>query len=441
MGRRSDRWIGGAILASACLALLPSAARTQETSKAEVQLLRAEVERLKAEQAARMAETRRLEERLAAVEATLRESPESRAVAPAAVVASAAVTPAASQAAPAPSKLKLASDLRLRYEGNWGDADGRDWSRGVLRARFRADYAASDWLSVGAQLATGDPDDPNSTDVTLSNFLDDLSVSLDMAYAKARLGAVDLWGGKFPLPFARSDLVWDGDVNPQGVAATVGIPFGDGSKVRLSGLYFLVDQSVAGPDSSMIGGQVGIDMPMTDGLRLELYAGAYDYTLSSVAGADAGDLRSNVIGPDGRYVSDFDLLDVVAGVTYTGFDTRWPLRIAGNYVHNTGARVSGDTGYGIEMSIGRAKSKGDWRIGYGYSMAEVDAVMVAFSHDNTTLASNYLQHSVYLDYTLLDNVVLDATLYHYRPKDPEFAGVNDPDDWLDRLRLNFLVSF
>ena len=90
---------------------------------------------------------------------------------------------------------------------------------------------------------------------------------------------------------------------------------------------------------------------------------------------------------------------------------------------------------------GRANQQGDWRFSYGYSVAEVDAVLAAFSHDNTTIATNYRQHSLAIDYVLLKNLVLDATLYRYRPYQADFAGLNDPDDWLDRLRLNLLVNF
>ena len=41
----------------------------------------------------------------------------------------------------------------------------------------------------------------------------------------------------------------------------------------------------------------------------------------------------------------------------------------------------------------------------------------------------------------VDNLVLNATLYHYRPLDPVYAGASQPHDWLNRLRLNMLVSF
>jgi hypothetical protein len=275
--------------------------------------------------------------------------------------------------------------------------------------------------------------------VTLSNFADDLDVSLDQAYAQFKLANTDLWGGKFPVPFTRTDLVWDADVNPQGVGAKYKIPVGDGA-LRLSGLYFLVDQSVAGSDSSMLGFQLGLDVPLTDDLLFELSAAEYDYSLPGLAGADAGDFRTNLIGPDGRYVSDFDLFDVIAATTFKGLE-RWPLKLTGEYVNNRGARTPGDTGYSIELSAGQVLEKGDWRFGYGYSVAEVDAVLAAFSQDNTTIGTNYRQHALYVNYVLMDKLVLDATFYRYRPYDAAFSGINDPADWLNRLRFNFQVEF
>ena len=60
------------------------------------------------------------------------------------------------------SRLQLSGDLRLRYEANFSDQNRRNRDRGVLRARFRADYTLAHWLEVGGQISTGDPDDPNS---------------------------------------------------------------------------------------------------------------------------------------------------------------------------------------------------------------------------------------------------------------------------------------
>lgn len=428
----------GLAVAAAVLALGLVSAPAHAAGAETVAELRAEIERLKAEQAAQVARTRRLEERLLTLESSLGGAGRAATAenAPAAATVG-ELPPATGQA----SRLRLASDFRLRYEGNYGDADARDWDRGVLRARLRASYAVNDRLTVGGELATGDSDDPNSTDVTLSNFDDDFEVSLSQAYAKFDFGNLDVWGGKFPLPFARTELVWDGDVNPQGASAVYRMPFGDGSSLRWSSLYFLIDHSVAGTDSSLFGNQLALDTQLTDSLRLEAAAGYYDYSLPGVAGADAGDFRSNLIGLDGRYVSDFNLLDGIAALTYTGAGDRWPLRIAGEYVTNRGARTPGDTGYSIDLAAGRASEQGDWRFSYGYSVAEVDAVLAAFSHDNTSIATNYRQHSLSIAHVLLRNMILDATLYRYRPYDSAFAGANDPHDWLDRLRVNFLVNF
>lgn len=397
-----------------------------------VQALRAELERMKAEQAERATAMEKLEERLAVLEAAAAGS----AAAPA---APAAAPPAVAKAAGPLDKLSVSGDFRLRYEHNSGDADGRDWDRGVLRLRIGAKYAVTDQLIVGARIATGDPDDPNSSDVTLSNFADDLQFSLDQAYARYQVGGAEFWGGKFATPFVRTDLVWDGDVNPQGLGATYAVPFA-GGVVKMAGLYFLVDQSIAGADSSMWGAQLGFDLPVGERFRVDLAGAMYDYSLPGVVGADAGDFRSNLIGPDGKYVSDFDLFDVIAGVSYRGSE-RWPLRLSGEYVKNEGARVPGDTAYSLELAAGRSRDRGDWRFGYGYSVAEVDAVLAAFSQDNTTIGTNYRQHSLFLDYSLTDKILLDATWYRYRPYDAAYSGLNDPDDWLDRFRVNFQVGF
>jgi Putative porin len=418
----------GAILA---LSLAALCAQAEVVAPDTVQDLRGELDRLKAEQATRASEMQKLEERLAVLEASA-EKADTTPTAPEAPVVVA-------KGAELPSRLEVSGDFRLRYEGNYGDADARDWDRGVLRARFGANFVVNDWLTVGGRLATGDPDDPNSTDVTLSNFADDLNVSLDQAYAEFKVADAKIWGGKFPLPFTRTELVWDGDVNPQGVGANYAIPLGGGA-LRFSGLYFLVDQSVAGADSSMWGVQIGVDMPLSEFFRFELSAAQYDYSLPGVVGADAGDFRSNLIGPDGRYVSDFDLTDVIAVMTFRGAE-RWPVRLTGEYVKNGGAQTAGDTGYSVELLAGQVRERGDWRIGYGYSVAEVDAILAAFSHDNTTIATNYRQHTLFVDYAITNKVLFDATFYHYRPYDAAFSGANDPEDWLDRLRVNFQVAF
>src|SRR3546814_9282102 len=89
-------------------------------------------------------------------------------------------------------------------------------------ARLRATYKIDDHFAVGARIATGDPDDPNSTDVTLGNFVDDFQVSLDQAWIRYTNGGLTAHAGKFAQQFQRTDMLWDGDVSPQGVAVAYG---------------------------------------------------------------------------------------------------------------------------------------------------------------------------------------------------------------------------
>ncbi|RSU72159.1 putative porin, partial [Sphingomonas koreensis] len=332
--------------------------------------------------------------------------------------------------------LDVGGDLRVRQEWNYGTA--RDRSRSVLRARVRASYAVNDRISIGAQLATGDPDDPNSTDVTLGNFADDLAASLDQAWIRYAHGGLTVQAGKFPQIFQRTDMVWDGDVSPQGVGAIYALDPGNGAKLDARALWFVIDEASVARDSDLLGGQLNAAAPLGPDLKLALAGSYYHYRLGSVAGADAGDFRGNLIS-GGRYRSDFHLIEGLGSLTYAGLSPRWPLAFTADYVRNLGAAVPGDTGFALEFAAGRIAQRGDWRIAYTYSEVQVDAVFAAFSHDNLDLSTNYRLHGVGLGYVPAPSLLVDLAWYHYRPLDARYTAA--PLGWLDRVRLNFMVSF
>ena len=41
----------------------------------------------------------------------------------------------------------------------------------------------------------------------------------------------------------------------------------------------------------------------------------------------------------------------------------------------------------------------------------------------------------------MPKTMISAIWYHYKPNDPAYAGSNAPNDWLDRIRLFFLMNF
>lgn len=333
--------------------------------------------------------------------------------------------------------LDIGGDLRVRQE--WNLVDGRDRSRGSVRARLRASYKIDDHLAVGTQIVTGDPDDPNSTDVTLGNFVDDFQLSLDQAWIRYKNGGLTAYAGKFPQQFQRTDMLWDGDVSPQGVAVSYGTSVGK-ARIDARGIWFVIDEATVARDSDMLGGQLALSSPLGSDLKAGLTGSYYHYRLGSVAGADAGDFRGNRVA-GGRYLSDFHLIEGIGTLGWSGLSERWPLAITADYVKNLGAAVAGDTGFNIEFVAGRTVKPGDWRLSYNYSEVEVDAVLAAFSHDNIDLSTNYKLHGVGIGYVPADHLQFDLLWYHYRPLDAAYAGALSPSRWLDRIRLAFMVSF
>jgi hypothetical protein len=343
------------------------------------------------------------------------------------------------------SDWKFAGDFRLRYERTTQQEPTPEplvlepRNRGVVRFRAGVTKKFTELLDFGARLVTGSRDDPNSTDITLGDFGDGLEVSLDRAYLNLIYKDVFLTGGKFENPFLRTELVWDGDVNPQGAGVSYAFSGLGDITPKLTGIYYIVDEQTINPDSFMWGGQALLQIDPASDWNFMFSGAFYDYTIKSLRNADAGDTRSNRITPDGTaYVSDFDLLDAIAIVNYRGLGERYPIRFVGDFVKNLGAEDE-NQGIMLDLYIGGASKKDDRLFRYGYARAETDAVLAAFSNDNTTLPTNYVQHTLTFDYVVHQNMLLNATWYYYRrlKVEPE----NDLNPWISRLRLNAMVRF
>jgi len=337
------------------------------------------------------------------------------------------------------SKVDVFGDALIRYESNDAQDDRLRRDRGVLRARLGATYQAADNLKLSAMLETGDPDDPNSGYTTLSNFADDIQVSLSQAYGTYAIGPLEIQAGKIPNPFLKNDVLWDGDVYPAGISLIYDTPIlSDRFSLRAAGLHFVIDETSGGPDSSMTGGQVALSYNGPDVWSAQLAAAYYDYDLSSSDGADLGDFRTNRLTPNGEYTSDFNLTDLLASVTYTGFGDAYPLTFSADYVLNSGAVNGDEDAFSLDANLGAAET---WQIGYSYSEVETDAVLAAFSNDNYILATNYRTHDITGKYRLTNGVVLSASWFHYRPLDVDQSPFIVTDDWLDRVRLNASYAF
>jgi hypothetical protein len=178
-------------------------------------------------------------DRITALEAKLGVVPDAAASSSASAAVAALSTPGTS-AAPAQqdlanqlnileSKLKgfgpftFAGDFRLRDEPYFGGPvnDSQDRNRERYRARFYINAKLNDDISGGLGLSTGDLNDPITSNQTANQFYTRKPFALDRAwinYNPHQLKALTLIGGKFAYPWYRTQLTWDDDIFPEGVA-------------------------------------------------------------------------------------------------------------------------------------------------------------------------------------------------------------------------------
>jgi hypothetical protein len=304
-------------------------------------------------------------------------------------------------------QLTVYGDFRLRQEFNFDLDDQDDRDRTRFRLRLGGDYRLDDEWAVGARLRTGDPGDPNGPHSTLGDLFDSDSFELDRAFVAwkpAALQGLRLVGGKFAHPFYANpvfgELVWDADVNPEGLAAVYTLPgAATGDKLDFVLAHYFVQEQGGGDEATITLAQVAGTRRIAEHTTGTVALGFYDYGRLTPDGSLAlvndnpGQVNggNQLIDTDGDLVaddfaSDFEIWNPIAAVTYEGWGL--PVTVSSEYIHNGGAAGSEDSGYALGASAGRQKSPGDW-LWYGqYQKVEQDAVFAAFAQDDTLLTAN-----------------------------------------------------
>ncbi|AJP71137.1 putative porin [Sphingomonas hengshuiensis] len=165
----------------------------------------------------------------------------------------------------------------------------KDRYRGRIRARLAVDARISDGIDAGVRFTTGNPNDPTQNNQTLTGNFGKFVVGLDRAYIRARPFAKDgtfantnLILGKFDNPFFSTELLFDRDLQFEGVAGTLSARLGDGNgapEVFLTGGAFPLEEwDVTSDDKFLFAGQVGASGSPIDGFRLKTAVSLYEYT-------------------------------------------------------------------------------------------------------------------------------------------------------------------
>lgn len=273
-------------------------------------------------------------------------------------------------------KTKIKGDVRVRYQTQDTDNDDRDSrNRGRMRVRLGLETEVNDKWTAGIGMASGS-DDPRSNNQTFDDVFDTKGWNLDYAYASYSPNeTLSITAGKMKNPFyTTKDLIWDSDINPEGVALVLNRKLSDNVKFFGTATYMFIEEySGSKDDPSLMAFQPGIDWKISDSVSLK-FAGAY-YLFNNVEGSDLSvhTAGTNSTDESGNWVYDYNslALDAELGVT---LDTVIPyIAFFGEYVASDAD--TNDTGWlaGIKFGDKKVKDRGDWQFKYNYRKLEQDA--------------------------------------------------------------------
>ena len=307
-----------------------------------------------------------------------------------------------------------------------------DVNRLRIRMRLGIDATITNNFKAGLRLATGNPDDPVSTNQTLGQYGQGYGISIDQAYLKYDYFNLDgypsmtLWGGRIPNPWFSTDLVYDEDLNFEGLASQFrfGLDGGDDlfeQDERMRSLFltlgvFPLQQSSRYTDKWIVGGQFGTDLKFEDQSRFKIALAYYDYknvqAVPNTLGSRENDWSapewiqkgntvariSNDVGETAAttrlvgLASDFNILNLTGQYDYAGFA---PIHVivTADYAKNLGfdkQEVSNLNGSEIDEQTTAYRAKftlgwpivskfGDWQTFLGWRYIERDAVLDAFT--------------------------------------------------------------
>ncbi len=268
------------------------------------------------------------------------------------------------------------ANLRLRFEELREDGRpdaNRDRERGRARFGFKADVHERVKIIFG--LATGG-DNPVSRNVTGDGGFTTKEIGLELFYVDWEVNdSLNIYGGKMKSPLFRAGrvpLIWDNDLNLEGVAAKYSSDLFFGTLTS-----FAVEERSGTGDSLLHAVQAGLKFKVGDTSKLTTGLGYFMYT--NTIGNEPfynGDPRGNTVDADGNLVFDYHNAEAFAQ-----FDTKignWPLQLYGHFTVNNKVDRE-DTAYTIGGKIGAAKKKGNMQFSWDYLDIGADAVIGTFS--------------------------------------------------------------
>ena len=308
---------------------------------------------------------------------------------------------------------QLKGDVRVRHENihieDELDNGGRDKDRQRIRARLGAFTQVNPEVEAGIQIASGGGKDARSTNQDLSDYFNKKELWLDLAYIDfhpLQVPGLKVFGGKMKQPWvSMGDVIWDGDINPEGGAVTYKRKFGDAELFGSAGYYVLQD-NIDGDgvqfehDLRLYAGQVGTRFFPGDSFKVTVGGSVYAYDDDE----DSAALRVN-----GNTTDQFRLYEAFGQVDVIGLPL--PLSVYGQYVMNGAARGIDDD-QDQAWLVGVMTRLFDVGIDYNYRDVQRNGVVGAFT--DSDFAAGYVGsrgHKLKLKYDLGKNFSIGTTYF------------------------------
>ena len=314
---------------------------------------------------------------------------------------------------PAPRKpawserIKMAGDLRLRYEGfdQAGKFDGGRRDRMRLRLRFGLKAKVTERLHLGIGLRSGNPDDPVSDNQTLDGGFSKKELNIAEAFLDYRVSdTLSVIGGKFAPKklWHVSDMQWDDDVVVEGAMERFRfVGNGDAWKGLDIDLYqYVLEESKTSSDAYLLGGQIRPHFRVAEHQTVSFGAGFDSYSKPdkvaalTLSGKLDGNKMTNLLDANGRLVSDFRIASLFVEWK-NGASKRWPVKVSLFAYRNLGAEGVGkdnDSALFGRVQIGDYKKPGQVAVRYSYYYSEPDALFYAYTQSDTTRSSDLEGH-------------------------------------------------
>lgn len=374
-------------------------------------------------------------------------------------------------------RIRLDGDIRIRWQSEYLDGDTSstipnwaalstggsavpvsnflsDADRARLRFRARLGFTArvDDHFTAVIRLAAGNLTEPTSTDPTFGDFFNRDGVGIDRAYLQWKPSRdITVTAGRMPNPLYTTNLMWDGDVNPEGISVTYRRKLGSGYVFATGSAFYLEENGDETPDRYLYAAQFGVaGLAIGPNTNLRLAASYYDWSHYRGKVGDSGtttpvlgvgntlidlDTSANRVLPG--VASPFRLLELLGSVSQR-IGSRYALTGAFDVVWNTAydedelrklpllTEPTGNFAWMAAATFGdpNVSEWGRWQLTASYRRLQTDALVAGYTEgDYNPGGTNReaialdglvgLDHNAWLQLSWLRNRFLAGPPYAY----------------------------